>query len=186
MKTTISILLLVCLPLLQASGQDKYLTKTGSITFYSHTPAEDILAENHQVTSIIDFSTGGIVFAVLIKSFDFKKALMQEHFNENYMESNTFPKSTFEGKITDIGTVDRDKPGTYKVKVTGDLKIKDVTNKIETEGTLTVGEDGHVAGHSEFEIHPEDYGIEIPSVVRDKIAKTMKVTCDLDYQPFNK
>ena len=186
MKFRITLLLLLCLPFFQASAQEKYLTKTGSITFYSHTPAEDILAENHQVTSIIDFSSGGIVFAVLIKSFEFKKALMQEHFNENYMESAKFPKSTFEGKILDIDKVDPNKPGTYPVKVSGDLKIKDVTNKLETEGTLTVGADGNIKGHSEFEIHPEDYGIGIPGVVRDKIAKTMKVTCDLDYQTYQK
>ena len=186
MNKKIILLLLMSFSMIQGWSQGKYFTKTGSISFYSHTPMEDIKAENNQVTSIIDFETGGIVFAVLIKSFEFSKSLMEEHFNENYLESAKFPKATFDGKILNIGEVDPGKPGTYQVKVSGDLTIKDKTNKVETEGNLTVREDGKIAGNSVFSIKTEDYNIDIPNVVREKIAESIGITCALVYEPYNR
>ncbi len=186
MNTKIILILFLNLIMAQGWSQNKYFTKTGSIRFYSHTPMEDILAENHQVTSIIDFADGGIVFAVLIKSFEFKKSLMQEHFNENYMESAQYPKSTFKGQILNIEEVDPGKQGTYPVQISGDLTIKDVTNSIETDGTLTVGKDGKIAGNSVFSIKVEDYNIEIPNIVRENIAESIEITCELMYEPYNR
>ena len=87
--------LLISLP----AFSQKYLTKNGSIRFYSETPMETIQADNKQVNSALDVQTGDFVFKVLIKSFLFEKALMQEHFNENYMESDKMPDATFTGKI---------------------------------------------------------------------------------------
>src|SRR5690554_8148922 len=83
-------------------AQNKYFTKQGYISFYSHTPVEDIKAENNQVLSIIDFSTTEIAVTLLMKSFAFEKALMQEHFNENYVESDKYPKANFSGKIQNL------------------------------------------------------------------------------------
>jgi len=83
-----------------AVNAHKYMTKNGYIGFFSHTPTEDIKGDNNQVAGVLDISTGEMVFQALIKSFHFEKALMEEHFNENYMESEKFPKSSFEGKIT--------------------------------------------------------------------------------------
>jgi hypothetical protein len=186
MKTKVILILLMNLLAVQSWSQNKYFTKTGSISFYSHTPMEDIRAENHQVTSIIDFGDGGIVFAVLIKSFEFKKSLMQEHFNENYMESTQYPKATFEGKILNIKEVDPSKPGMYPVKVSGNLTIKDKSNPVETEGTLTVSDDGKIAGNSVFSIKVEDYNIEIPNIVREKIAESVEITCEMVYEPYNR
>src|SRR5688572_21005069 len=84
---------------------DKYKTKNGKVTFYSHTDLEDIKADNNKVSSVLDTKSGKMVIEVLIKSFVFKKALMQEHFNENYMESNKYPKSKFDGKIDDLSAI---------------------------------------------------------------------------------
>jgi hypothetical protein len=98
------------------ANAQKFMTKNGYIGFYSHTPVEDIKADNNQVASVLDVSTGEIAFQVLIKSFQFEKALMQEHFNENYLESDKFPRSTFSGKITNISEVNFSKTGNMKLQ----------------------------------------------------------------------
>ena len=124
-----------------------------------------------------------MVFQALIKSFHFDRALMEEHFNENYMESDKIPKSVFKGKITNLSAVDFSKPGTYNVTVEGDLTIHDVTNKISTKGTIEVV-NGGINANSKFKIVPEDYKIKIPGVVRDKIDKTLEVTVTMKYTPI--
>lgn len=164
------------------NGQ-KYMTKNGFIGFYSHTPMEDIKADNNQVVGVLDISTGEMVFQALIKSFHFDRALMEEHFNENYMESEKFPKSLFKGKITNLASVDFSKTGTYDVTVEGDLNIRDVTNKISTKGTIEVV-NGGINANSKFNIVPEDYKITIPGVVRDKFDKSMAVTVTMKYTPI--
>ena len=164
------------------NGQ-KYMTKNGFIGFYSHTPMEDIKADNNQVVGVLDISTGEMVFQALIKSFHFNRALMEEHFNENYMESEKFPKSLFKGKITNLASVDFSKTGTYDVTVEGDLTIRDVKNKISTKGTIEVV-NGDINANSKFNIVPEDYKITIPGVVRDKFDKSMAVTVTMKYTPI--
>jgi polyisoprenoid-binding protein YceI len=119
---------------------------------------------------------------VLIKSFHFERALMEEHFNENYMESEKYPKSTFKGKITNLSSVDFSKNGTYDVTVDGDLTIHNVTNKVSMKGTLEVITGG-INASSKFNIVPEDYKIEIPGVVREKINKNLEVTVSMKYTP---
>ncbi len=170
---------LFLLAFIAAKGQ-KYITKNGYIGFYSHTPMEDIKADNNQAASILDISTGDIVFQVLIKSFHFERALMEEHFNENYMDSEKFPRAEFKGKITNLPAVDFKKSGTYDVTVEGDLTIKDVTKKISVKGSLEVLASG-INANSKFNIAPEDYNIEIPGVVREKIAKNLEVTVTMKY-----
>ncbi|MGE5421210.1 MAG: YceI family protein [Chloroflexota bacterium] len=180
MKTIIALLMLGVLSI-QLNAQ-RYITKTGHISFYSHAPLEDIKADNNQVASVVDLSTGEIVFQVLIKSFKFEKALMEEHFNENYMESEKYPKSTFRGNITDPAPSSLKTEGKYDVTIEGELNLHNVTKKITVKGTVEVG-NGSLAANSKFNISPADYNIEIPSVVRDHIAKVMEVTVDMKYTP---
>jgi hypothetical protein len=161
----------------------KFMTKNGYIGFYSHTPMEDIKADNNQVVGVLDISTGEMVFQALIKSFHFDRALMEEHFNENYMESDKFPKSVFKGTITNLASVDLSKTGAYDVTVEGDLTIHNVTNKISTKGTIEVV-NGGINANAKFNIIPEDYKIDIPGVVRDKFDKTMQVTVVMKYTPI--
>ena len=175
-------LLALLLNIVIAGNAQKYLTKNGYIGFYSHTPLEEIKADNNQVVSALDTSTGEMVFQALIKSFHFDRALMEEHFNENYMESDKIPKSVFKGKITNLSDVDFSKPGTYNVTVEGDLTIHDVTNKVSSKGTIEVVEGG-INANSKFNVVPEDYKITIPGVVRDKIDKTLEVTVTMKYIP---
>ncbi|MBE0678525.1 MAG: YceI family protein [Bacteroidales bacterium] len=175
------ILSLLTMFALSVSAQ-KFMTKNGFIRFFSHTPMEDIKAENNQVAGVIDASTGELVFQVLIKSFHFDRTLMEEHFNENYMESDKFPKASFKGKITDLKSVDFSKNGSYEVVVEGDLTIRDVTKKISVKGTIEVVSGG-LSANTKFIIAPEDYNIKIPPVVREKIAKTLEVTVAMKYAP---
>ena len=164
-----------------ASAQ-KFMTKNGFIGFYSHTSMEDIKADNNQVAGVIDTVTGDVVFQVLIKSFHFDRALMEEHFNENYMESDKYPKSTFKGKIANLGSVTFAKNGTYDVTIEGDLMIHNVTNKVSIKGTIEVVQGG-LNANAKFKIVPEDYNIAIPSVVREKINKDLEVTVTMKYTP---
>ncbi len=158
-----------------------YITHTGHIWFFAGTSMEDINADNYQVASNLNSATGDMAFSVLSKGFEFKRALMQEHFNENYMESDKYPKSTFKGKIKDIGSVNFDKNGTYKVAVTGELNIHGVSNTVNTTGTITVSADS-VHEKSEFNVLLKDYKIEIPSVVENKISKTVQIHVDVAYK----
>jgi hypothetical protein len=164
------------------SNAQKYMTKNGFIGFYSITPMEEIKADNNQVAGVLDTGTGEMVFQVLIKSFRFERALMEEHFNENYLESEKFPKSILKGKISNLSAVDFSKNGTYDVIVEGDLTIHNVTNKVSIKGTIEV-KTGGINANSKFNIVPEDYNISIPGVVREKINKNLEVTVSMNYTP---
>jgi hypothetical protein len=165
-----------------ASAQ-KYMTKNGFIGFYSHTSMEEIKADNNQVASVLDTGTGDMVFQVLIKSFHFDRALMEEHFNENYMESDKYPKSTFKGKFVDFDFNNFSKDGKYNATIQGDLSIHGVTKQIKQTGTVEV-KDGKIIAKSKFNVKPGDFNIAIPSLVKDKIASNMDVTVDITYEPM--
>ena len=167
------------------SAQSKYLTKNGHIGFYSHTAMEDIKADNNQVASIIDIEKGEILFTVLMKSFKFDRALMEEHFNENYAESDKFPKASFKGKITNLSTVDFKKAGTYNVDVEGDMTIHGVTKPLKAKGTIEV-KGVNLLAKAKFNISIKEYGIVIPDLVKDKIQDSMEITVDMDYASMNK
>lgn len=165
-----------------ASAQERYSTRTGEISFFSATSMENIEAVNHKATSVFDPATSAMEFAVLIKAFEFKKALMQEHFNENYMESNTFPKSTFKGKLSGASAEDLKKPGKHDITVEGELTIHGVTKHITAPGTITTDASATLNASSNIIVMPEDYGIRIPSVVRGQIAEEIQVKIRIQYQ----
>jgi hypothetical protein len=154
-----------------------YATRTGFIGFYSKTPLEDIKAENNQVYAIIDGGKKNIAFSLLLKGFIFQKELMQEHFNENYVESDKYPKASFTGAYT--GEVPLNKDGVYKVMVRGSVSLHNVTRPIEVPATIEV-KNGHLIGQSDFKLKPEDFNISIPSLVRDKIDKEISVKVNID------
>lgn len=163
-----------------AAISQKYYTKNGSISFFSKTPIEDISARNNQVMSVLNTQNGELQFSLLVKNFQFKKALMQEHFNENYLESERFPKATFKGTVSNISSVNLSADGAYKVSVAGDLTIHGITKNTTAEGTLTI-KGGHIWGESRFIVKPADYNISIPKVVRENIAETIEVTVSCNY-----
>jgi polyisoprenoid-binding protein YceI len=164
-------------------AQDKYFTKTGKITFYSKAPMEDIDGKNKTVTAVIDSKSGAIQFAVQIKGFEFEKQLMQQHFNENYMESNKYPKSEFKGTITNNSDINYKKDGTYTAKVKGQLTIHGVTKTVETTGSLKIN-GGKVDANAAFNVLISDYDIKIPSIVKDKVSNTIKIVVDCTLEPL--
>lgn len=181
------LLLLILVAASAANGlmAQKFFTRDGKVSFYSDAPLEKIEAHNNSATSVIDTENGRLEFAVLIKGFQFEKALMQEHFNENYMESSKYPKAVFKGQITNLEAVNFSQDGTYTAQVSGEITIHGVTQPLETTATIVV-KDGLFKAEAKFQLNVADFKIEIPGVVREKIAKTVLVTVQCDYQPFNR
>jgi len=163
--------------------QGKFLTNTGKIVFYSHTAIEDIAAENRKVAAVIDSESGEVAVIAKMTDFLFERKLMQEHFNENYVESEKYPKATFNGRITNYGGIDYSEEGVYEVQVEGDLTIHGKAKKVSAEGTIEVYAEGIVA-RTKFLLNPEDYGIKIPGVVRRNIAENLEITVELKCQPI--
>jgi polyisoprenoid-binding protein YceI len=180
MKTKILLLLLIVA--FQSVQAQKLVSKNSHVWFVSNTPLENIEAHNRQAVSILDPGTGELLFNLLVKSFEFKVALMQEHFNENYMESDKYPKSAFKGKIINNSVIDYKKDGVYVAEVTGDLTIHNVTKSVNTKGTIEV-KGGSVTARAEFTVKPSDYNITIPALVENKIAKEVQISVEATYSP---
>lgn len=181
MKIIVFILITI-LTVTQATYAQSYLTKNGKISFFSKTDIENIDAVNNQAVSVITPQTGSIAFSVLITGFLFKKSLMQEHFNENYMESAKYPKAGFKGTITDLSKVDFKKDGSYSVTVTGDLNIHNVTNKITVPAVIQV-KGSKVSANTTFTVKLGDYKISVPKIVEGNISKTIEIKVDCNYVP---
>ena len=177
--------LLICFSLSFNAHAQKYLTRNGKVTFFSKATIENIDAINDEVTSIIDTKKGEVAFNVLIKSFKFKKALMEEHFNENYMESNTYPKASFKGNIVDISKVNFTKDGTYTLNVKGDLTMHGVTKNLEAPASIIIA-GGRLSAISNFKIKLKDFNIKIPATVVNNIAELIAVSVECKYEAFKK
>ncbi len=167
--------LLLAMSLAGTISAQKVYTKNGTITFFSKSPMENISAINKQVMSVLNTESGELQFSLLVKGFHFEKALMEEHFNENYMESDKFPKSTFKGMVSNVSSVDFKKDGEYAVSVSGDLTIHGVTHKVSVPGTLRV-KNGTVTAVSTFKVKLADYNIAVPKVVKDNIAEQIEIS----------
>lgn len=185
MKRILSFCVLFSLLTMQGMSQERYFTRNGKVSFYSDAPAEKIEAHNAQATSVMDVTTGNFEFAVLMKAFEFEKALMMEHFHENYAESDKYPKSVFKGSITNMATVNLLKDGKYPVQYKGAMTLHGVTKEISGSGTLEV-KGGKIITNSTFMIPLADYNIQIPALVKDKVAKEVKIVVNAAYDKFNK
>jgi polyisoprenoid-binding protein YceI len=157
-----------------------YSTSDGEVGFHSHTFLEDIDAVNKKVSAVIDPVKKNMAFSLLMKGFEFKRKLMQEHFNENYVESDKYPSSTFQGSFT--GDLNTAKDGAYPVIVKGSLMIHGVTKPVEAPGTLTV-RNGSIIGTATFKLNPADYKIDIPFIVREKIEKENTIQVNIEFKP---
>jgi len=175
---------LLMLTMVSATGlaQTRYFTKTGKIIFYSKSPMENIEAVNNKVVSIWDITSGQIEFSVLMKGFEFQKALMQEHFNENYVESDKYPKAVFKGIIENSSALDLTADRSATVKVNGNLTIHGETRPVNTTAVITV-KNKVISAATSFIISLADYKISIPSLVADKISKKITITVNIsDYK----
>ncbi len=158
----------------------KVFTKNGSVSFFSKSPLENISAKNNQVMSVLNISTGDMQFSVIVKNFHFEKSLMEEHFNENYLGSDKYPKSIFKGNITDLSNINLTKDGTYNVVVKGDLTLHGVTKNISAPGLIIV-KNGLISTTSTFKVKLADYAISIPKLVKDNIAETIEISVNCTY-----
>lgn len=155
-----------------------FTTQTGEISFFSKTPMEDIDAVNKQVGSIINSATNEVAVQMRVTNFIFPNKLMQEHFNENYLETDKYPNATFKGKIKE--SIDLKVAGTYTVTAAGTATIHGVSRPVELKGTL-VSTGKTVALTCVFEIHLDEYKIDIPKIVFKKIAEVIKVKGNITY-----
>jgi hypothetical protein len=161
-------------------GQQRFFIEKASISFFSDGVIEDIAAKNDKVTSIFDVHQGDIAYLLNVSDFQFDKKLMQVHFNEKYMESEKYPKSSFQGKI--IG-FDPSSSGIQKVKAVGKLTIHGVTKEVEFPGTAEV-RNNQLYLKSKFVVKLKDYNIKVPQIVWQNIAQQVEVTVDFNYRPL--
>ena len=175
------IILLIALALTTASfAQDKLITKTGKIYFESlYLKAfQDVKAENTGVTSVLNTKTGEIAFLALIKGFRFEVALMEEHFNENYMESVKYPKSTFKGKIENfdvkaLTNADKD------YKITGIIELHGKQKEITVNAKIKKNYTNGIEIRSNFFLATDDFSIPVPAIVKNKVSSKMSVKTEI-------
>jgi polyisoprenoid-binding protein YceI len=161
------------------SFSQKYTAEKTYVKFYSHATLEDIAAENTKVSTLFNSTTGEIAFSLPINEFTFEKSLMQEHFNEKYMESEKFPKSVFQGKITGFSSA---ATGVQNVMAAGKLTIHGVTKDVEVPGTIEKQGDKLII-KSKFIVKLEDYSVKIPQIMWQNIAEQVEVTAEFTYRP---
>jgi len=165
----------------QIFSQEIFLEKDGYVSFFSHSLVEDIKADNNQVLSIVDTKTGEISIQLLMRSFLFKKALMQQHFNESYVESHKYPKAIFKGYILNLKELNSENSETV---IKGILAVHGNDKEISVRAKVEIT-DGHINISGDFMVEVATFDIKIPSVVRNNIAKIIKVTFNLQHAPYN-
>ena len=180
MKTT-TIFLIICFAFVaSAIGQGKYATKTGQINFEASVPSfEEVKAKNTDVSAVLDAASGNFAALALMKGFRFKVALMEEHFNENYIESSKYPKATFKGTIQDFDISEVAGKKEYLIK--GTFNLHSVDKNMEVPAVISVNGDV-VSLTAQFVMHPEDFNIKIPSIVSNKIAEDVNVSVEFNLQ----
>lgn len=160
----------------------QYLLSESRVSFYSSAPMENIEAISSRAKSLLNAETGEIAFVLPIKTFEFKKKLMQEHFNENYMESHKYPDATFKGRISGL---DPRQKGQQKVIARGEMNIHGVSRQVQTEGVVEFrGNEVYLT--AKFPVRVADYGVEIPSLVFYNIAEVVDVSIEAKYRPHEK
>lgn len=158
----------------------KFISEKNHVSFYSKAPMEDIEAHTYKAKSIFDTGTGEIVFSVPINTFQFRKSLMQEHFNEKYLESHKYPRATFKGKVVGF----KNAPGKQTATAEGSLEIHGVAKKVSVEGEIDVSS-GQITIRSSFPVRVADYDIKIPKLVVANIAEVVDVKVEFIYVPYD-
>lgn len=178
MKNLVVVGLAFCLSL--SAWSQKFSLEKSHVKFFSSAPMEDITAENSKSSSILNEATGEVVFSIPIQEFQFAKSLMKEHFNEKYMESEKFPKATFQGKIPDFKI---DASGVQNVTASGKLIIHGVTRDVQIPGTIEKA-NNKITVKAKFIVKLEDYKITRPQLLWKNIAEEVEVTVEFNYIPL--
>lgn len=179
----IIIILVAVLGFTTLSQAQKHITKEGIIEIFSQTSLFTIEAKNQKVASILNTENGEVVASTLVRSFKFKEALVEEHFNENYMESHLHPKSVFKGKIKNFNDIDLNKDGTYQITISGNLTMHGETLPVETTGELTI-KNGKISAKTEFLVSLEAYKIKVEENYKDRINDEIQLIVHFDYAPL--
>lgn len=177
-------ILIACITFSTQLFSQKYITKEGQIDIFSETSLFTIEATNNKVASILNAETGDVVVSTLVRSFKFHEALVEEHFNENYMESHKYPKSVFKGKITNWNDVDLNTDGTYTIQIEGEHSMHGETRTVNTKGTFTV-KNGNVSAKTSFDVSLENYKILVEESYKDRIKDTIKLDIHFNYSKMN-
>jgi len=178
MKKIVYLLMLLSI---SAFSQSKYLTKTGTVTFEASVPSfEEVAAKNKSTTAILNTENGEFAALVLIKGFRFKNALMVEHFNENYAESDDFPKATFKGKLRDF-TIEKINDAENIFIYNGTLSFHGETKSLDNLSVkVMLNEENRIKLSGAFSVEVSDFNIKIPKVVRNKLSNIVNVTFDFE------
>ena len=160
-----------------------FATATGNTKFSSETPMENINAENKKTQVLLNTATNEIAIRMNMRDFVFPNKLMQEHFNENYIESDKYPNGTFSGKLDQ--TIDFSKDGSYDASATGSFTIHGVSKNRTIKGKLKI-EGGKINLTSDFEVALVDHKIDVPQIVFVKIAQSIKVKAEYTLSPYKK
>lgn len=168
----------------ETSAQTKLIDRQGKASFFSEAPVENIEAHSNEAMSVLDLEKGEIVATIEMKSFDFKKSLMQEHFNENYVESEKFPKAIFKGRIMDFDQIDFTRDGKTTANISGELTIHGVTQPLECSAEF-IKKGTNLDGTTSFPIKVADFDIDIPKIVFYNIAEIVEVKIAFSYHPLN-
>lgn len=171
---TIGMMALTLLSFQSLSAQKTFGTRNGQIIFQSPTDP-DVKAINNEVSSRLS-DNGSLSFSLLIKSFRFKMAEMQDHFNTEYLHSNQYPRGDFKGTITNIKSVNFTRDGNYPVDVAGDLTLHGATKKVSTKGSITI-KDGKPLAKASFSITVKDFGIKA-----EDVTEKVTITVNCQYQ----
>mgnify|MGYP006280240413 CR=1 FL=1 len=166
----------------QVNAQERYITDEGHVTFFSDAPLEDITASSNKLRAILDIESGKAIAKISIRSFDFRIRLMEEHFNENFMESEEYPEATFNGKLRNLKSLKTKNSNTSKLPFEGTITIHGVTRPIKDTVNLTYS-NSFIKGELMFFLKPEDFDIEIPKILTKKIAEEVKVTVNFNMKP---
>lgn len=172
-------LILICLLFSTQLIAQQFYSNKGQISFFSEAPIENISAINENVSAIIDSQTGGFAFRLKIEDFTFPNSLMQEHFNESYLESEKYPLSTFTGVIDNFSDLDLSTKQNFVVN--GSLSMHGISKDAQMKATAQmINDELHIS--STFDVALEDYDIDIPKIMMYKIAEVIQVVVDMKLQ----
>lgn len=179
MLTRVLLILLQVFVCLSAYSQ-KYSLEKSSVSFFSEAPIENISAKNLKTSSLLNTTSGEVVFSIPIREFKFDKSLMEEHFNEKYMESDRYPKATFQGKFINFNLEGK---GEQNVRALGKLTMHGVTREIDVLGTIEITSNQLLA-KATFLVKLKDFKIKVPQLLWNNIAQEVKVTVEFTYKPI--
>ena len=179
---TIRLILFCSLIPFNVFGQ-KYSLDQSLVTFYSSAIIEDISAANKESSGLIDISTNQLAFIIPINKFKFRKKLMQEHFNEKYMESEIYPQATFQGTMIGFDSNSTDK---QEVSAQGKLTIHGISQDVNLSGSIQSNANLSLSIFSTFTVKLEDYQIDIPQLLWQNIAEEIEVTIEFTFKPISK